>query len=94
MRVRAHTKVAKLNQDSREQLKFPTLAHSAFSPALTPSGNLLFLQFKKNLKRNHYDSDGEEVRQLVLYLDSSLVVDVNWSDVGGFEEITTVAVEE
>ena len=37
------------------------LSHPAYSPDLAPSDYFLFLQLKKHLIGNHYDSDEEEV---------------------------------
>ena len=37
------------------------LPHFAYSPDLAPSDYFLFLQLKKHLKGNHYDSDEEVV---------------------------------
>ena len=48
-------------QDALAQLKLPALPHPAYSPDLAPSDYFLFLQLKKHLKGNHYDSDEEVV---------------------------------
>ena len=44
-------------QDAVAQLKLPALPNPAYSPDLAPSDYFLFLQLKKHLKGNHYDSD-------------------------------------
>ena len=59
MTMRAHT--SRQTQDALAQLKLPALPHPAYSPDLAPSDYFLFLQLKRHLKGNHYDSDGEAV---------------------------------
>ena len=57
--ARPHT--SRQTQDALAQLKLPALPHPAYSPDLAPSDYFLFLQLKKHLKGNHYDSDEEVV---------------------------------
>ena len=54
-KARPHTR--RQNQDALGQLKLPALPHPAYNPDLAPSDYFLFLQLKKHLKGNHYDSD-------------------------------------
>ena len=56
---RPHT--SRQTQDALAQLKLPALPHPAYSPDLAPSDYSLFLQLKKHLKGNHYDSDEKVV---------------------------------
>ena len=63
----ARPQTSRQTQDALAQLKLPALPHPAYSPDLAPSDYFLFLQLKKRLKGNHYDSDEEvvaAVRQL------------------------------
>ena len=53
--VRPHT--SRQTQNALAQLKLPALPHPAYSQDLAPSDYFLFLQLKKHLKGNHYDSD-------------------------------------
>ena len=57
--ARPHT--SRQTQDSLAQLKLTALPHPAYSPDLAPSDYFLFLQLKKHLKGNIYDSDEEVV---------------------------------
>ena len=57
--ARPHT--SRQTQDALAQLKLPALPHPAYSRDLAPSDYFLFLQLKKHLKGNHYDSDEEVV---------------------------------
>ena len=57
--ARQHT--SRQTQDALAQLKLPALPHPAYSPDLALSDYFLFLQLKKHLKGNHYDSDEEVV---------------------------------
>ena len=57
--ARSHT--SRQTQDALAQLKLPALPHPAYSPDLALSDYFLFLQLKKHLKGNHYDSDEEVV---------------------------------
>ena len=57
--ARPHT--SRQTQDALAQLKLPALPHPAYSPDLAPSDYFLFLQLKKHLEGNHYDSDEEVI---------------------------------
>ena len=57
--ARPHT--SRQTQDSLAQLKLPALPHPAYSPDLARSDYFLFLQLKKHMMGNHYDSDEEVV---------------------------------
>ena len=57
--ARPHT--SRQTQDALVQLKLPALPLPAYSPDLAPSDYFLFLQPKRHLKGNHYDSDEEVV---------------------------------
>ena len=48
-------------QDALAQLKLSALPHPAYSSDLAPSDYFLFLQLKKHLKGNHYNSAEEVV---------------------------------
>ena len=48
-------------QDALAQLKLSALPHPEYSPDLAPSDYFLFLQLKKHLKGNHYNSDEKVV---------------------------------
>ena len=58
--MRAHTHKSS-NSRCLAQLKLSALPHPACSPDLAPSDFFLFLQLKKHLKGNHYNSDEEVV---------------------------------
>ena len=57
--ARPHT--SRQTQDALGQLKLSALPHPAYSPDLAQSNYFLFLQLKKHLKGNHYDSDKQVV---------------------------------
>ena len=57
--ARPHT--SRQTQDALAQLKLPALPYPAYSADLAPSDYFLFLQLKKHLKGNHYNSDEEVV---------------------------------
>ena len=57
--ARPHTSCQ--TQDALAQLKLLALPHPAYSPDLALSDYFLFLQLKRHLKGNHYDSDEEVV---------------------------------
>ena len=56
-----HPHTSRQTQNALAQLKLPALPHPAYSPNLALSDYFLFLQLKKHLKGNHFDSDEEVV---------------------------------
>ena len=55
----ARPQKSRQTQDALAQLKLPALPHPAYSLEPVPSDYFLFLQLKKRLNGNHYDSDEE-----------------------------------